>query len=85
LSKREKLLLRLQSSPRDLTWHELSAALNHLGFVLKQGSGARVAFDHPNNSSHIIRLHEPHGRSPQTVLVKVVNEVVKSLKEWGYL
>jgi len=81
----KKQLQRLASNPKDLRWSELKAPLQALGFVEQQGDGAAVRFRHKVNTNHTIRLHKPHGRNPPTVLVVYVREVVRSLREWGYM
>lgn len=81
----KKQLERLARDPRDLRWAELKAPLVALGFVEQQGDGSAVRFRHGQNKCHVIRLHKPHGRSPPTVLVVYVREVVRSLREWGYM
>ncbi len=81
----EKQLEKLACYPKDLRWAELKAPLLALGFEEQQGDGAAVRFRHGQNRSHVIRLHKPHGRNPPTVLVVYVREVVRCLREWGYM
>ena len=67
MSKIEKLVARIQTSPTDFTWDELVKVLNHYGFeVINKGetAGSRRAFVHPE-TKQIIRLHKPH---PGTIL-----------------
>lgn len=62
MSKIEKLIDRIQSSPADFTWDELIKVLNHYGFsetTKGKTAGSRRAFLHPE-TKQIIRLHKPH-------------------------
>jgi hypothetical protein len=63
VSKREKLIERFLSSPKDFTWKELTTVLSTLGYRQINGGitgGSRVRFiryDYPP-----IILHKPHPR-----------------------
>jgi len=81
----KKQLDRLVCHPKDLRWEELRAPLLALGFKEQQGDGSAVRFRHGISQNHVIRLHKPHGRNPPTVLVVYVREVVRCLREWGYI
>jgi len=62
VAKREKLLLRFLSKPKDFTYSELKSLLGSLGYgetATGRTSGSRVAFVH-EKTKHIIRLHRPH-------------------------
>ena len=62
MSRKEKLILRLLSKPRDFRYSELVNFLGSLGYQeIKTGrtSGSRIAFLH-SETRHIIRLHRPH-------------------------
>ncbi|AFL80446.1 hypothetical protein Aeqsu_0943 [Aequorivita sublithincola DSM 14238] len=62
MSKIEKLLDKLKSVPKDLTWDELVEILNFLDYceITKKGKtgGSRVKFS--NKENDIINLHKPH-------------------------
>ena len=61
MSKREKLVQRFLSMPRDFTWQELVAMLAGFGYELSYSgatSGSRVKFLH--NTLPPIILHKPH-------------------------
>ena len=65
MSKKEKLVERLLSKPKDFSYGELKSLLNGLGYSESnkgKTSGARVAFVNKENS-HIIRLHKPHPKN----------------------
>ncbi len=74
MSKIEKLILRLQSLPKDFTWEELKKVLKHFGYKeVSKGKtgGSRRKF--VNNKGQIISLHEPH---PQNILKAYQLEIV---------
>jgi hypothetical protein len=65
MSKKEKLVERLLSKPKDFSYAELKSLLNGLGYSESnkgKTSGSRVAFLNEMNS-HIIRLHKPHPKN----------------------
>ena len=65
MSKKEKLVERLLSKPKDFSYGELKSLLNGLGYSESnkgKTSGSRVAFVNKENS-HIIRLHKPHPKN----------------------
>ena len=80
MTKREKLIDRFLTIPRDFTWGELTKVLN--GFGYKQISagktgGSRIRFissDYPP-----IILHKPH---PRPILKRYqLEDIIKLLKE----
>ena len=81
MSKKEKLLQRLKSKPKDFTYDELKTLLNYLGFnEYSKGktSGSAVKFIDINN--RIIELHKPH---PSNIIkIYKLNEIIKQLHEW---
>lgn len=85
MSKREKLIQRLLSRPRDFTYAELETFLNSLGYEeIKTGktSGSRRAFI-SKLKKHIIRLHKPH---PGPVLrMYQIDYIIQELKKEGLL
>lgn len=61
MSRKEKLISRLQSRPKDFTWDELQRLLEGLGYeMVRQGktSGSRRRFIH--STAATIALHKPH-------------------------
>ena len=80
MSKKEKLLQRLKSRPKDFTYDEAKAILNSLGFAEDnkgKTSGSRVTFI--NEFSAKIDLHKPH---PGNVLKSYqINKLINILKE----
>jgi len=82
MSQYEKALARLLSRPKDFTWRELQAIMNHLGYVEKKGSGSGRKFVSRSNL-RALTLHEPH---PVKILKPyAVRTVVNFLKQNGYL
>jgi len=85
MSKKEKLLKRLLSKPKDFTYDELRTLLHLLGYIEDnkgKTSGSRVAFYHAD-SKDIIRIHKPH---PGNELKSyVIETVIEKLKRRGEL
>ncbi len=68
MSKKEKLIAKLQRRPSDFTWNELTSLLKSFGYSeVKTGKtdGSRRRFVHPGAAT--ITLHKPH---PQNTLSK---------------
>ncbi len=78
MSKKEKLLKKFTQLPprKDLTFTELEALLQQLGFEKREGSGSRVKFV---KDELLINLHKPH---PEDILkVYIVKQIQAKLKE----
>jgi hypothetical protein len=84
LSKKEKLVRRLQTRPSDFTFDELITLLGHLGYSMEAAGktgGSRVAF--ANHDGDYIRLHKPH---PRNVLkLYQIDDIITSLTGKGLL
>lgn len=81
MTKREKLLERLTTEPKDFSWTELVVVLKGLGFREVQGAGSRVRFEHPERPG--LHLHKPH---PAKVLKPYqVRQVLEFLENEGLL
>lgn len=84
MSRTEKLLLRLLSVPKDLTWEELVKILGQFGYAeLKKGKtgGSRRKF--ADGKKNIIILHKPH---PGNIVKEyAIKQVIDQLKEKGYI
>ncbi len=79
LGKREKLIKRLKSNPKDFTFDEMRTALEALGFRMSdQGktSGSRVKFLRGNIA---ISLHKPHPR--KELLEYQIKQVLELLEK----
>ena len=79
MSRRSKLIARLERTPRDFTWAELVTLLEGLGYSeVKRGktAGSRRRFVHA--TAAMISLHEPHpGSELRAYQVKLVLETLK--------
>jgi len=77
LSRREKLLLRFLSKPRDFNFDDLRTLLRRFGYeevTAGLTSGSRAAFCRPCDG-HIVRLHKPH---PVSILKRYQLDAVES-------
>ncbi len=84
MTRRDKLLARLKSRPRDLTWDELVRALEGLGYAeaaAGRTGGSRRRFLHP--TAPLIALHKPHPGN--IVKMYVIDNVIEILIEEGLL
>lgn len=76
MTKKDKLLERFLSTPKDFTFEELSTLLLSIGFEIEnkgKTSGSRVAFVHLKYNKHIL-IHKPHPS-------KIVNRIyLKNIK-----
>ena len=80
MAKKDKLLARLFSKPKDFEWSELKALLKGLGFEEVGGTGSRVKIHDPR-SGGIINLHRPH---PGNVVKQyVLDRVIEESKDRG--
>ena len=84
MSKREKLVQRFLTMPRDFTWQELVSLLAGFGYALSHSgstSGSRVKFLHATLPPVI--LHKPH---PTPVLKRYqIEQIAETLKNEGLL
>jgi len=80
MTKREKLLERLLTKPKDFTWEELSKVLNSFGYKqisFGKTGGSRVRFVSPEHPPII--LHKPH---PKPMLKRYqLEEIINLLKQ----
>ncbi len=78
MSKIEKLIEKLKSKPKDLTWDELMKILVHFGYTeMKKGKsgGSRRRF--VNDEQQVINLHKPH---PQNIVkTYVIKQIIEQL------
>jgi len=78
----EKLIERLLSDPKDLTWDELVRVLGHYGYIEKRTGktgGSRRKF--VNSDMNIVSLHKPH---PSNIVKRyVINNIIEHLTENG--
>lgn len=85
MSKKDKLLKRISSRPKDFTYNELKSLLESIGYMqLKKGktSGSRTAF-FSKRTLHVIRLHKPH---PKNILKQYqIDYLIEELKNIGLI
>lgn len=83
MSKKDKLIERLLSKPKDFTFDEMVTLLSKFGYNLKQGgTGSGVKFI-KEGSNEVINFHKPH---PNGVLKKyVLEQVIDKLRKDGLL
>ena len=84
MGKKDKLIERLKSKPRDFTFEETETLLEYLGYTRDdkgRTSGSRIAFKNPAHKT--ILLHKPHPR--KELLEYQVKELLRTLKEEGLL
>lgn len=83
MSKKDKLIDRLMSKPKDFTFEEMSSLLSYFGFKLKQsGTGSGVKFI-KEESNEVINFHKPH---PNGILKRyVLDQVIEKLRKDGLL
>ena len=85
MSKKEKLINRLKTKPKDFTYNEAKTLLEAVGFVESnkgRTSGSRVVFIEYKNGLKF-ELHKPH---PGNVLkTYVILRLINILKEMGVI
>lgn len=84
MGQKEKLIQRLKSKPKDMTFQEVETLLRYLSYERSdkgRTSGSRVMFvseTHPP-----ILLHKPHPR--KELLAYQINQLLEILKQEGLL
>ncbi len=83
MSKKEKLIKRLLSKPKDFTFNEMSSLLSYFGYKLKQGgTGSGIKFI-KEESNEVINFHKPH---PDGILKRyILEQVIEKLRKEGLL
>lgn len=80
MSKKEKLIERLMSQPKDFTFDEAVQLMGYFGYNITNSgrtSGSRVAFT--NDKKDFIRMHKPHPR--KILKAYQVQNLISDLKE----
>lgn len=80
MSKLEKLLLRIESSPRNVRFEDIESLLNGLGFKTRS-KGSHYTF---KKGDAIIMIVRPHGGKKFTAYADV-KKILEYLKEEGYV
>lgn len=84
MGKKDKLIKRLKSKPKDFTFDEAETLLNYLTYVKSdkgRTSGSRVAFVSDNKAT--IMLHKPHSR--KELLEYQVKQLIETLEQEGLI
>jgi hypothetical protein len=83
MGKKDKLIERLLSRPKDFTFDEMVSLLSYFGYDLRQGgTGSGVKFI-KEGSNEVINFHKPH---PNGVLKRyVLEQVIEKLRKDGLL
>ncbi len=84
MGRKEKLIQRLKSKPKDFTFDDAEALLNYLDYIRSnkgKTSGSRVIFSNENHGD--ILLHKPH---PQKELKAYqIKQLLGILKQEGLI
>ena len=83
MGKKDKLISRLKSKPKDFTFEEAKSLLKMFGYALSNAgktSGSRVCFV---KDKKVFRMHKPHPR--KELLAYQVKELIEELKQEGIL
>lgn len=81
MSKKEKLIKKLKSKPKDFTYDELKTILNYLEFFeSNKGKTSGSAVEFKDRFGRKIVLHKPH---PSNIIkLYKMNEIIDLLEEW---
>ena len=82
MSKKHKLIDKLQSRPANFTWDEAVKLMGLCGFELLNRSGSARMFVHAATRTKV-RLHEPHPQ--RTLLPYMIDAIEDGLKAAGEL
>lgn len=85
MGKKEKIIQKLKSNPRDFTFEEAQTLLEMLGYTRSdkgRTSGSRVIFTSPDHATKIM-LHRPHPR--KELLTYQVQQLVEQLEQEGLI
>ena len=85
MGKKEKLISRLKSNPKNFTFNEAETLLNYLSYYRTnkgKTSGSRVMFTSSEHSSKIL-LHKPH--PCKELLEYQVRQLIEQLEEEGLI
>lgn len=83
MSKKDKLIKRLLSKPKDFTFDEMVSLLRYFGYELAQGgTGSGVKFS-KEGSNEIINFHKPHPDG--TLKLYILKQVIEKLRKDGLI
>ena len=79
MGKKDKMIERLKSKPKDFTFEEAQILLEMCGYVMSNSgktSGSRVCF---LKGKKVFRMHKPHPR--KELLSYQIKELIEELKQ----
>ena len=79
MSKKDKLIARIKSKPKDFTFDEGKTLLELCGYIMSNSgktSGSRVCFI---RGQKVFRMHKPHPR--KELLAYQIKEIIDELKQ----
>lgn len=83
MSKKDKLIKRLLSKPKDFTFDEMVTLLRYFDYKFVQGgTGSGVKFS-KEGSNEIINFHKPHPNGK--LKVYVLKQVIEKLRRDGLI
>jgi len=80
VSKKDKLLARLQQKPKDFSWGEAESLARACGFHLVNKPGSARMFVHGKTATKM-RLHEPHPQ--KTLMPYMLDILIEGLRAAG--
>ena len=85
MGKKEKLIAKLKSNPKDFTFEEAESLLGYLSYTRSnkgKTSGSRVMFTSDEHEAKIL-LHKPHPR--KELLSYQIRQLIDILEQEGLL
>jgi len=85
MSRKQKMIERLKSKPKDMKFSEAEALLIFLGYKRSnkgKTSGSRVIFEH--KTAGPVELHRPHGATKELHRYQI-NKLLKILESEGLI
>ena len=84
MSRRDKLLERFLSRPKNITFEETATLMGHYGYFIAsvgKTGGSRVSFT--DGKGDYIRIHKPHPSN--TLKLYQVDDIIVALSERGLI
>ncbi len=87
MSQNDKLIQRVLSFPKDLSYSDFVRFMALFGYAEDDSpNGSRVKFfKETGNPCRIFTAHKPHGKSGAVMKIYMLKEAVAFLKEEGHL
>lgn len=86
MGRKEQLIQRLKSKPKDFTFDDAESLLNYLDYIRSnkgKTSGSRVIFSNENHGDILLLLHKPH---PQKELKAYqIKQLLEILEQEGLI